>query len=105
MIRRSFRGARQRLQSFGNGDKTAASNSVGECKTAGPRCTWELACLSTPRCSCWASDLLKEKGWARLNVGTPDTYAPHVAGNFPTPSAAPAALDLRNRAGTSTVAR
>src|SRR2546425_4044026 len=27
-------------------------------------------------------DLLKEKGWARLNVGTPDTYAPHAAGNF-----------------------
>jgi len=31
-------------------------------------------------------DLLKEKGWARLNVGTPDTYAPHAAGNFLTPS-------------------
>jgi len=31
-------------------------------------------------------DLLKEKGWARLSVGTPDTYAPHAAGNFLTPS-------------------
>jgi anaerobic selenocysteine-containing dehydrogenase len=31
-------------------------------------------------------DLLKEKGWARLNVGTPDTYAPHSNGNFLTPS-------------------
>src|SRR5215510_14533478 len=31
-------------------------------------------------------DLLKEKGWARLNVGTADTYAPHAAGNFLTPS-------------------
>jgi anaerobic selenocysteine-containing dehydrogenase len=31
-------------------------------------------------------DLLKEKGWARLNVGTSDTYAPHAAGNFLTPS-------------------
>jgi anaerobic selenocysteine-containing dehydrogenase len=31
-------------------------------------------------------DLLKEKGWARLNVGTPDTYAPHANGNFLTPS-------------------
>ena len=30
--------------------------------------------------------LLKEKGWARLNVGTRDTYAPHAAGNFLTPS-------------------
>src|SRR4029450_5513613 len=31
-------------------------------------------------------DLLKEKGWARLNVGTPETYAPHATGNFLTPS-------------------
>ena len=31
-------------------------------------------------------DLLKEKGWARLNVGTADDYAPHTAGNFLTPS-------------------
>jgi len=31
-------------------------------------------------------DLLKEKGWARLNVGTPETYAPHANGNFLTPS-------------------
>ncbi|MFN0317534.1 MAG: molybdopterin-dependent oxidoreductase [Burkholderiales bacterium] len=31
-------------------------------------------------------DMLKEKGYARLKVGTPDTYAPHREGNFPTPS-------------------
>jgi anaerobic selenocysteine-containing dehydrogenase len=31
-------------------------------------------------------DLLKEKGYARLNVGTPDTFAPHAEGSFPTPS-------------------
>jgi hypothetical protein len=31
-------------------------------------------------------DVLKEKGWARLNVGRPDTYAPHAEGNFLTPS-------------------
>jgi anaerobic selenocysteine-containing dehydrogenase len=31
-------------------------------------------------------DLLREKGWARLNVGTPETYAPHAKGNFLTPS-------------------
>src|SRR5215475_9161710 len=31
-------------------------------------------------------DLLREKGWARLNVGTPDTYAPHASGHFLTPS-------------------
>jgi anaerobic selenocysteine-containing dehydrogenase len=31
-------------------------------------------------------ELLEGKGWARLNVGTPDTFAPHAEGNFPTPS-------------------
>jgi anaerobic selenocysteine-containing dehydrogenase len=31
-------------------------------------------------------DLLKEQGYARLNVGTPDAFAPHALGNFPTPS-------------------
>lgn len=29
---------------------------------------------------------LEEVGWMRLNVGTPDTRAPHAEGNFPTPS-------------------
>ena len=31
-------------------------------------------------------DLLKERGWARLNLPDPDHYAPHAEGNFPTPS-------------------
>jgi anaerobic selenocysteine-containing dehydrogenase len=31
-------------------------------------------------------DLLKEMGWARLKVGTADSYAPHAEGNFLTPS-------------------
>ena len=31
-------------------------------------------------------DLLKEEGWARLNLPGPDHYAPHAEGNFPTPS-------------------
>ena len=31
-------------------------------------------------------DLLKEKGFARLKIGTPDTYLPHAEGNFLTPS-------------------
>jgi anaerobic selenocysteine-containing dehydrogenase len=31
-------------------------------------------------------DLLKERGWARLKVGSPDEYAPHADGAFPTPS-------------------
>jgi hypothetical protein len=29
---------------------------------------------------------LKEVGYMRLNVGAPDTRAPHAEGNFPTPS-------------------
>lgn len=31
-------------------------------------------------------ELLEEVGWMRLNVGMPDTRAPHAEGNFPTPS-------------------
>ncbi len=31
-------------------------------------------------------DLLKEKGWARLNLPDADHYAPHAEGNFPTGS-------------------
>jgi anaerobic selenocysteine-containing dehydrogenase len=31
-------------------------------------------------------DLLKEKGWARLNLPDADRYAPHAEGNFPTES-------------------
>ena len=41
----------------------------------------------------WAADnsgvyyiRLQRDGWARLKVGTPDTYAPHAQGKFPTPS-------------------
>jgi anaerobic selenocysteine-containing dehydrogenase len=29
---------------------------------------------------------LQEKGYGRLKVGTPESYAPHTQGNFPTPS-------------------
>jgi anaerobic selenocysteine-containing dehydrogenase len=29
---------------------------------------------------------LKAEGWARLNLGTPENYAPHAEGNFLTPS-------------------
>jgi anaerobic selenocysteine-containing dehydrogenase len=31
-------------------------------------------------------DVLKRDGYARLKVGTPDTFAPHAEGNFPTAS-------------------
>jgi anaerobic selenocysteine-containing dehydrogenase len=30
--------------------------------------------------------LLRQTGYARLNVGTPETFVPHREGNFPTPS-------------------
>jgi anaerobic selenocysteine-containing dehydrogenase len=31
-------------------------------------------------------DSLKETGWARLSIPSPDEYAPHAEGGFPTPS-------------------
>jgi len=31
-------------------------------------------------------EMLKERGFLRVNVGAPDAYAPHAHGNFPTPS-------------------
>jgi anaerobic selenocysteine-containing dehydrogenase len=31
-------------------------------------------------------DSLRQTGWARLNLPSPDEYAPHAEGNFPTPS-------------------
>jgi anaerobic selenocysteine-containing dehydrogenase len=31
-------------------------------------------------------DSLRQTGWARLSLPPPDEYAPHAAGNFPTPS-------------------
>jgi anaerobic selenocysteine-containing dehydrogenase len=31
-------------------------------------------------------DSLGQSGWARLNLPSPDEYAPHAEGNFPTPS-------------------
>ena len=31
-------------------------------------------------------DSLRQSGWARLNLPSPDEYAPHAEGNFPTPS-------------------
>jgi anaerobic selenocysteine-containing dehydrogenase len=41
---------------------------------------------SHPNLSGITLDLLKEKGWARLNLPDADHYAPHAEGNFPTPS-------------------
>jgi anaerobic selenocysteine-containing dehydrogenase len=41
---------------------------------------------SSPALAGISMEELRRKGYARLKVGTPDTYAPHAQGNFPTPS-------------------
>lgn len=41
---------------------------------------------SAPQMKGITLDLLKEKGYARLNVGLPNERAPHAEGNWPTPS-------------------
>ena len=41
---------------------------------------------SSPALQGITMDLLKQNGWARLALGTPETYVPHQAGNFLTPS-------------------
>lgn len=41
---------------------------------------------SSPMLQGVTMDLLKEKGFARLNVGSPDNYLPHAEGKFPTAS-------------------
>ena len=41
---------------------------------------------SSPALADISMDQLKRDGYARLKVGTPDTYAPHANGGFPTPS-------------------
>ena len=41
---------------------------------------------SSPALAGISMDQLKRDGYARLKVGTPDTYAPHANGGFPTPS-------------------
>jgi anaerobic selenocysteine-containing dehydrogenase len=41
---------------------------------------------SSPALAGITMEQLERDGYARLKVGTPDTYAPHARGNFPTPS-------------------
>ena len=41
---------------------------------------------SSPALAGITMEQLQRDGFARLKVGTPDTYAPHAQGNFPTPS-------------------
>ena len=41
---------------------------------------------SSPALAGITMEELRRKGYARLKVGTPDAYAPHAEGNFPTPS-------------------
>ena len=39
-----------------------------------------------PSCEGFDLNYLRENGFARLNIGTPDNRVPHKEGNFPTPS-------------------
>jgi anaerobic selenocysteine-containing dehydrogenase len=41
---------------------------------------------SSPALAGITMEALQQRGFARLKVGTPDTYAPHATGNFMTPS-------------------
>lgn len=41
---------------------------------------------SAPQMAGITLESLRETGWARLNLPSPDEYAPHAEGNFPTPS-------------------
>jgi anaerobic selenocysteine-containing dehydrogenase len=41
---------------------------------------------NSPACAGIDLDYLRQHGYARLNLGAPDTRAPHQEGNFPTPS-------------------
>jgi anaerobic selenocysteine-containing dehydrogenase len=41
---------------------------------------------SSPAMAGISMEELQQRGFARLKVGTPDSYAPHANGNFPTPS-------------------
>ncbi len=41
---------------------------------------------SNPVLNCIDLDSLRETGYARLKVGSPDDFVPHCEGNFPTPS-------------------
>ncbi len=42
--------------------------------------------LVAPACAGYDLQYMREHGFARLKVGTPDDRAPHRAGNFPTPT-------------------
>lgn len=46
----------------------------------------EITDWSSPALSGVDLDLLKRDGYARLKIGTPDTFAPHAEGKFPTAS-------------------
>ena len=46
----------------------------------------EITDWSSPALSGVDLDLLKRDGYARLKIGTPETFAPHAEGKFPTAS-------------------
>ena len=49
-------------------------------------CLEKFVDWDSPACEGIDLDYLREHGYARLTIGTPDDRAPHKKGNFPTPS-------------------
>ena len=55
-------------------------------KWSDSECLERFVDWDSPACEGIDLDYLRENGFARLNIGTPDNRAPHKEGNFPTPS-------------------
>jgi anaerobic selenocysteine-containing dehydrogenase len=55
-------------------------------KWSDSECLENFVDWDSPACEGFDLDYLREHGYARLSIGTPDDRAPHKEGNFPTPS-------------------
>ena len=55
-------------------------------KWSDSECLERFVDWDSPACEGIDLNYLRENGFARLNIGTPDDRAPHKEGNFPTPS-------------------
>ena len=55
-------------------------------KWSDSECLERFVDWDSPACEGIDLDYMRENGFARLNIGTPDNRAPHKEGNFPTPS-------------------
>jgi anaerobic selenocysteine-containing dehydrogenase len=55
-------------------------------KWSDSECLERFVDWDSPACEGIDLDYMRENGFARLNIGTPDDRAPHKEGNFPTPS-------------------